>query len=81
MLLEAVPVVIEGHHYQIECLASDGKRIVSVCLGMSEEHDNFVYHCSIFIFQEANLKFGTATQGNYNSTLIAKHIFLPMVKI
>lgn len=32
-LLEAVPVVVEGHQQQIECLATDGKRIISACLG------------------------------------------------
>lgn len=33
VLLEALPIVIDGHHHQIECLASNGKRIVSICLG------------------------------------------------
>lgn len=32
-LLEAVPVVVEGHQHQIECLATDGKQIISACLG------------------------------------------------
>lgn len=32
-LLEAVPTVVEGHQHQIECLATDGKRIISACLG------------------------------------------------
>lgn len=32
-LLEAVPVIVEGHPQQIECLGTAGKRIISACLG------------------------------------------------
>lgn len=33
LLLEAVPVVLEGHQQEIECVATDGFSIVSSCLG------------------------------------------------
>ncbi|KAJ8958883.1 hypothetical protein NQ318_019651 [Aromia moschata] len=33
VLLEAVPVVLEGHQQEIECISTDGANIVSACLG------------------------------------------------
>ncbi|XP_017777723.1 PREDICTED: sterol regulatory element-binding protein cleavage-activating protein isoform X2 [Nicrophorus vespilloides] len=33
VLLEAVPVVLDGHTQEIECIATDGFSIVSTCLG------------------------------------------------
>lgn len=33
VLLEALPVVLEGHQQEIECIATDGTNIVSACLG------------------------------------------------
>ncbi|KAG5891075.1 hypothetical protein JTB14_005711 [Gonioctena quinquepunctata] len=33
VLLEAVPVILEGHQQAIECLAADGRNIISACLG------------------------------------------------
>ncbi|KAJ8916296.1 hypothetical protein NQ315_016437 [Exocentrus adspersus] len=33
VLLEAVPVVLDGHQQEIECIATDGTSIVSACLG------------------------------------------------
>lgn len=33
VLLEAVPVIMNGHLQEIECLATDGTSIVSSCLG------------------------------------------------
>ncbi|XP_076269719.1 SREBP cleavage activating protein isoform X2 [Rhynchophorus ferrugineus] len=33
VLLEAVPVVLEGHNQEIECIATDGVHLASVCLG------------------------------------------------
>lgn len=33
VLLEAVPVVLEGHTQEIECIATDGVHLASVCLG------------------------------------------------
>lgn len=33
VLLEAVPIVLEGHQQEIECIASDGVSLVSACLG------------------------------------------------
>lgn len=34
VLLEAQPVVLEGHQQEIECIATDGTSIVSACLGI-----------------------------------------------
>lgn len=31
-MLEAVPLVLAGHHQQIECLCTDGNSVVSSCL-------------------------------------------------
>lgn len=33
VLLEALPIVLDGHHQVVECLASDGFTVVSSCLG------------------------------------------------
>lgn len=33
VLLEAVPIVLEGHSQEVECMATDGTTIVSSCLG------------------------------------------------
>ncbi|CAG9814063.1 unnamed protein product [Phaedon cochleariae] len=33
VLLEAVPVMLEGHQQEIECVTADGANIVSACLG------------------------------------------------
>ncbi|CAH1993920.1 unnamed protein product [Acanthoscelides obtectus] len=33
VLLEAVPVVLEGHAGEVECIATDGRTVVSCCLG------------------------------------------------
>nr|CAI5846666.1 unnamed protein product [Callosobruchus analis] len=33
VLLEAVPVVLEGHAREVECIATDGRTVVSCCLG------------------------------------------------
>lgn len=33
VLLEVLPVVVEGHMQQIECIATDGFTVVSCCLG------------------------------------------------
>ncbi|KAJ8926743.1 hypothetical protein NQ314_020860 [Rhamnusium bicolor] len=33
VLLEAIPVALEGHQQEIECIATDGTNIVSACLG------------------------------------------------
>lgn len=41
VLLEAVPVVLEGHQQEIECIASDGVSVVSACLsGQLKVWDN-----------------------------------------
>lgn len=33
MVLEALPITIEGHAHLIECVATDSNVIVSTCLG------------------------------------------------
>ncbi|XP_066255136.1 sterol regulatory element-binding protein cleavage-activating protein [Euwallacea similis] len=33
VMLEAVPVVLEGHIQEVECIASDGAHLASICLG------------------------------------------------
>ncbi|XP_060518686.1 sterol regulatory element-binding protein cleavage-activating protein isoform X2 [Cylas formicarius] len=33
VLLEAVPVVVEGHQQDVECIATDGLNLASACLG------------------------------------------------
>ncbi|CAH0556664.1 unnamed protein product [Brassicogethes aeneus] len=41
VLLEAVPVVLEGHQQEIECIATDGMNLVSACLnGQLKVWDN-----------------------------------------
>lgn len=31
--MEAVPIVLEGHQQEIECVVTDGSSVVSSCLG------------------------------------------------
>lgn len=33
VLLEAMPIVLDGHQQEVECLATDGFTVVSSCLG------------------------------------------------
>lgn len=33
LLFEAVPVILDGHQQEVECIATDGFSIVSSCLG------------------------------------------------
>lgn len=35
MVRESVPIELEGHRHQVECLACDGNMIISLCLAGS----------------------------------------------
>lgn len=46
VLLEAIPVVLDGHHQDIECLSTDGTNIVSTCLG---KENNNTFYCQAML--------------------------------
>ncbi|XP_050301883.1 sterol regulatory element-binding protein cleavage-activating protein [Anthonomus grandis grandis] len=67
VLLEAVPVVLDGHAHEVECIATDGVHLASVCLaGQLKIWDNSTGELLTVIDRKA---YFTQTERKRNSSL------------